>query len=275
MPERIRPIQNPSSIINEIPPPVVSQIDVPFTRTFTPTPPVVRGIKPPVVRVPNPTIEYPQIEITRPVPRPPKEEQKEEEEAAPVPPSQEDQTTPTDTRELPDTPSPPQVPTQTPQMPTVEVGGLEIPLPEPEPLVAAGSLAVVTTVVTLGATIAVNQAKQALEPFLRRALSGGKKKKIKVKKVTPVLHFIPNDDGTTDLLEYSQKGMKVLESSIEKLEQYLRDQVEIDALWEYDNKIIIDEELSKQLTKEGQKRFKKYLVSPKVVAKKLGAKFVI
>ena len=44
---------------------------------------------------------------------------------------------------------------------------------------------------------------------------------------------------------------------LEKLEQYLRDQVEIDVLWEYDNKIIIDEELGKQLTKEGKKRFKK------------------
>ena len=51
--------------------------------------------------------------------------------------------------------------------------------------------------------------------------------------------------------------------------KYLRDQVEIDAFWEYDNKIIIDEELGEQLTKEGQKRFKKYF-APKVIAKKLG-----
>ena len=47
----------------------------------------------------------------------------------------------------------------------------------------------------------------------------------------------------------------------------------MDAFWEYDNKIIIDEELSKNLTKEGQKRFKKYFASPKVIAKKLGARF--
>ena len=274
MPERIKPIQNHSSVISEIPPPVISQIDVPFTRTTTPTPPVVRGIRPPVVRVPNPTIQYPQVQITRPAPTVPKDE----EGTPPIttPPPQKDQEEPPNTRDLPDTP---QVTTQTPEVPsqglTIDVGGVEVPLPEPGPLVAAGSLAVVTTVVTLGATIGVNQAKQALEPLLKRALAGGKKKKIKVKKVTPVLHFIPNSDGTTDLLEYSQKGTKVLESSIEKLEQYLRDQVEIDALWEYDNKIIIDEELSKQLTKEGQKRFKKYLVSPKVVAKKLGSKFAI
>ena len=56
---------------------------------------------------------------------------------------------------------------------------------------------------------------------------------------------------------------------IEKLEQYLRDQVEIDVLWEYDNKIIIDEELGKQLTKEGKKRFKSILPS-KVIARNLG-----
>ncbi len=49
--------------------------------------------------------------------------------------------------------------------------------------------------------------------------------------------------------------------------------MEIDALWEYDNKIIIDEELGKQLTKEGKKRFKRYFTAPKVIAKKLGAKF--
>ena len=100
-----------------------------------------------------------------------------------------------------------------------------------------------------------------------------KRKKIKVKQVKPVLHFIPNEDGTSEVIEYSQKGMKVLDDGIEKLEQYLRDQVEINSLWEYDNKIIIDEELGKKLTKEGRKRFKRYFAAPKVIAKKLGAKF--
>ena len=51
-----------------------------------------------------------------------------------------------------------------PQTPVINVGGVDVPLPEPGPLVAGGSLAVVTTVVTLGATIGVNQAKQLLEP---------------------------------------------------------------------------------------------------------------
>ena len=77
----------------------------------------------------------------------------------------------------------------------------------------------VTTVVTLGATIGVQQPKTALEPVLKKLLSqAGKKKKIKVKQVKPVLHFIPNENGTVELLQYSQKGMKVLEGGIEKLE---------------------------------------------------------
>jgi len=264
-----------SNIIKEIPSSVISEVKPPVIRAPTPgqvpIPPVVRGISPPVVRVPNPTIEYPQFQAPRPVPTVPEESP----ETPRVPPTspEESQDTPTNTRDLPNTLSTPQIP-PTPQTPIINVGGLNIPLPEPAPLVAAGSLAVVTTVVTLGATIAVGQVKTALEPVLKKVLAGaGKKKKIKIKQVKPVLHFIPNEDGTTEIIQYSQKGMKVLEGGIEKLEQYLRDQVEIDALWEYDNKVIIDEELSKQLTKEGQKRFKKYFAAPKVIAKKLGAKF--
>ena len=98
---------------------------------------------------------------------------------------------------------------------------------------------------------------------------------MKIKSVKPVLHFVSNSAGSVDLIQYSAKGMKVLEASIDKLEQYLRDQVEIDSLWEYDNKIIIDEELGSQLTKEGKKRFKRYFIAPKVIAKKLSAKFSI
>ena len=127
-----------------------------------------------------------------------------------------------------------------------------------------------TVLVTLGSTIALNQLKNAIGPHLGKLL---KKKKVKIKQVKPVLHYIPNEDGTVECLEYSAKGVKVLVDNIDKFEQHLRDQVEIDGLWEYDNKVIIDEELSKLLTKEGQKRFKKYFAAPKVIAKKLGSKF--
>tara|TARA_Y100000592_G_scaffold4832_1_gene6895 strand:- start:2517 stop:3206 length:690 start_codon:yes stop_codon:yes gene_type:complete len=227
----------------------VSGIKVPQPVVRGTTPPVVSGLKPPVVRVPEAAIDYPTIDV-------PTEQDFQED----MGPQQPQQPTPTiDTRDLP-------------QTPVINIGGVDVPLPEPGPLVAAGSLAVVTTVVTLGATIGVNQAKQLLEPWIRKLLQP-KNKKIKIKQVKPVLHFIPNEDGTSDVIQYSQKGMKVLDGGIEKLEQYLRDQVEINALWEYDNKIIIDEELSKQLTKEGKKRFKRYFAAPKVIAKKLGSKF--
>jgi len=245
--------QIPRNVVNGIPSSVVNPISVPRPVVRGAQPPVVRGISPPVVDVPDTSIEYPTLDV-------PTEEQFQGDMSPQQP--QVPVNTP-DTRDLPLTP-----PVET--QPSFEVGGVEVPIPDPGPLVAAGSLAVVTTLVTLGSTIVIGQVKSALEPIIKRIL---KKKKIKIKKVTPVLHFIPNENGSVELIEYSAKGMKVVEGGIENIEQYLRDQVEIDALWEYDNKVIVDEGLSKNLTKEGQKRFKKYFASPKVIAKKLGSKF--
>jgi len=261
MPRTIQQVRVPRNVVAELEVPVTGRIEVPRPVLDTVAPPVVSGLALPIVNVPDTAIEYPVIDVPT----------QEEFEASLDPKPERDQSLPApDTRDMPDTTPP------IPATPVIEVGGIDIPLPDPGPLVAAGSLAVVTTVVTLGATIGVNQAKTALEPLVKKALAGvAKKKKIKVKQVKPVLHFIPNADGTAELLQYSQKGMEVLEGGIEKLEQYLRDQVEINAFWEYDNKIIIDEGLGKQLTKEGQKRFKKYFAAPKVIAKKLGAKFAI
>ena len=110
------------------------------------------------------------------------------------------------------------------------------------------------------------------EPLLKTL---SKKKKVKIKAVKPVLHFVSNEDGSTQLIEYGAQGMKVIEGSIDKLEQYLRDQIDIDSFWEYDNKIIIDDVLKDKMTKEGANRFKRYMVPPKVIAKKLAAKFSI
>ena len=261
MTRTIQPVRVPRNVVSDLPPPITSVIsEIPQTVVGDVKPPVVRGIRPPVVDVPGVVIDYPIIDLDT--------EQQFQGQMDNSEPSTD--TSVPETRDLPATPPPvPEIPQA-----VIDIGGIDIPMPDPGPLVAAGSLAVVTTVVTLGATIGVNQAKTALEPLLKKALaSAGKKKKIKVKKVTPVLHYIPNEGGTSDCIEYTAKGMKVLESGIEKLEQHLRDQVEIDALWEFDNKVIIDEELSKQLTKEGRKRFKKYFVAPKVIAKKLGSKF--
>jgi len=251
---QVRPISRiPSPVVRDLPPPVVSVIEPlapPVTRGVPV--PVTRGLKAPVIDVPDPTIDYPVIDV------PTKEEweqviENQNEESEPTPRS--------DTRDLPATP------------PTVNVGGLDVPLPEVAPLITAGATAVVTTTVALGAGIVINQIKTAADPLIQQLTK--KKKKVKVKQVKPVLHFVPNGEGSADIIEYSAKGMKVLESKVEKLEQYLRDQVDLDSFWEYDNKIIIDEELSKSLTKDGVKRFKKYFQPPKVIAKKLGAKFSI
>ena len=238
----------PPIVTRQIPPVVITTIEPPVTGRLPPV--VTDAMLPPVIDVPNPTIEYPVVDV-------PTREQWEGAIDGGEEPSNEEST-----------PNRPGVETG----PIINVGPVEVPIPPVAPLITAGATAVVTTSVALGATIALNQVKKAAEPLIKQLLKP-KKKKIKIKQVKPVLHFIPNEDGTTDVIQYSGKGMKVLESNIEKLEQYLRDQVDIDALWEYDNKIIIDEDLKKGLTKDGAKRFKKYFAAPKVIAKKLGAKF--
>lgn len=259
MPPVIRRVPEP--LIRQIPRPVVSAIEPIAVPVVQESPaPITRGLRAPVINVPDPTIDYPIIDA------PTKEEF---EEAVRNENENKTETPGTGNIDTPPIPTTPEVPAQ----PTVDVAGFEIPIPEPGPLVAAGSLAVVTTAVTLASTIAFAQLKSAAEPLLKTLLQ--KKKKVKIKAVKPVLHFVSNEDGSTQLIEYGAKGMKVIEGSIDKLEQYLRDQIDIDSFWEYDNKIIIDDVLKDKMTKEGAKRFKRYMVPPKVIAKKLAAKFSI
>ena len=52
--------------------------------------------------------------------------------------------------------------------PSINVGGVDVPIPEPGPLVAAGSLAVTTAVTS--STIAFTQLKNAAEPMIKNAL---------------------------------------------------------------------------------------------------------
>ena len=171
----------------------------------------------------------------------------------------------------------PQVPTPNitvPTQPSINVGGMEFPLPEAAPLVTAGAAAVVTTGVALTSTIVLNKLKEnVLEPMIKR-VTRPKKKKIKIKQVKPVLHYVLDDDGGVDIYQYSAKGTKLIHSTHE-VETYIRDQVEIDSLYEYDNKIIIDEVIRDKFTKEGAKRFKSLFAPAKSVAKKLSAKFSI
>ena len=241
-----------------IPSPSIRQIPRPVINNNT-APPVVRGIGVPVINVPNVTIDLPIIDL-------PTEQDFRQQMS---PPRETEEQTESDTRDLPTTPKP--------EQPTITIAGVEAPLPEPAPLITAGATAVVTTAVTLTAGILVGKFKEAvLEPMMKRMDNPkkDKKKKIKIKQVKPVLHYILNDEGKIDILEYSQKGTKVV-GNTDDVERYIRDKVEDDSLYEMDNKIIIDDVIKEKFTKEGAKRFKSLFAPAKSIAKKLSAKFSI
>ena len=248
MPE-IDIIRIPRPVIDNIPPPVTSGIE----------PPVVTGIGPPVVDLPTPTIDYPIIDV-------PTEQDFRDDLSVPQEVEQEEEGT--DSRELP--------PAEAPN-PTIDVGGIEVPLPKPEVAVTAGTSAVVATTVSLFAAMAFQQVKTALAPvakeMMRPKSKKGKKAKIKQKK--PVLHFVEDEKGVVEIFQYSEKGVKVLGHVEGKLETYLRDQIEINPYYEMENKIIVDDVLKEQFTKEGAKRFKSLFTPAKVILKKLSAKFSV
>ena len=240
--ERIPRVQVSTTVVNQIPKPSIR--DTP--------PPVVSGLEVPVIDVPVAIIEYPVIDVPT--------EQDFRQQMSPQ--EQETGEEEGDTRELPKT-----------EKPTITIAGVEAPLPEPAPLITAGATAVVTTTVTLAATIAVGKIKDAvLEPMMKRA--SAKKKKIKIKKVKPVLHFVQSEEGHVEIFEYGAKGTKMIDK-VDDVERYIRDQVELDSLYEMDNKIIIDDVIKDKFTKEGAKRFKSLFAPAKTIAKKLSAKFSI
>ncbi len=234
----IEPIRIPSNIIREIPPPITR----PVPR------PVVDGLERPVVDVPGYEFDYPTIDVPT--------EQDFQEQLQQPPPPVPDVDIPT--RDLPDNVQ-------------VDVPGVgPVDLPPIAPLVTAGATAAVTAVVALGSTVLLNQLKDKfLGPVIDRLSKRSKKKKRKTKK--PVLHFMQSENGVS-VMEYSAKGTRLV-TVTDNIEQYLRDQIDIDSLYEYDNKLIIDSGIKELLTKEGQKRFKKHLVPPSAIVKKLSAKF--
>jgi hypothetical protein len=259
-------IQGPS-IIPTIDPPVVRSAEVP----------VVRGLALPVFKAPDTSIKYPVINVPTQeefdaAVRADKEKQAAEEAEK--------------TRGLPDSTPPPQLPpaAQTPppepvitvppttKPPTFTVNGVDINLPDPSLVVTAGSVAVVTTAATMVATTAFNTIKNAAEPLIKEATK--KKFKVKIKQVKPVLHYVLTEGGHIDIFEYSADGTRLVEQ-VDNVEQYIRDQVEINSLYEIDNKIIIDDVIADKFTKEGQKRFKPLFAPAKKIAKKLSAKFSI
>jgi hypothetical protein len=269
------PIKVPNTNINRIAgPSIIPTIERPVVRGVEA--PVVRGLEVPVIDAPNTRIPYPVINVPT-----------QEEFDAAVKAEREKQEAEKEekTRGLPDTkpelppavqqaqPITPQieVPAQ-PTTPTITVAGLNINLPDPSLVATAGSVAVVTTAATMVATTAFNAIKNAAEPLIKEATK--KKFKVKIKQVKPVLHYVLADEGHIDIFEYSATGTRLVEK-IDNVEQYIRDQVEINSLYEIDNKIIIDDVIADKFTKEGQKRFKPLFAPAKKIAKKLSAKFSI
>lgn len=243
----IQPIRIPTNVIREIPPPVLRS---------TP-PPVVRQMELPVVDVPNPVIDYPTIDVPT--------QQSFQEQFSP-PQQQEVVDEPEDTRELPPpAPVTPPVPTG----PTISIGGVNATLPAPDVVATTGATAVVATTASLTAAILVKKATELISDLVKK-----KKFKVKVKKVKPVLHFVKTETGKIDIFEYSKKGTRIVDTT-EKIETYLRDQINDNAYYEVTNKIIVDDNLKDEFTAEGKTRFKSLFVPASKVAKKLSAKFSI
>jgi hypothetical protein len=274
------PINVPNTNINRIAgPSIIPSIDRPVIRGIEA--PVVRGLEVPVVDVPNTGIKYPVINVPSQAEFDAAVKAEREKQAA----EKEEKT-----RGLPDPTPPPQLPPsiQTPPIvqtpapiaevpadlpkPTFTVNGVDINLPDPSVVATAGSIAVVTTASTMVATTVFNTLKNAAEPIIKEATK--KKFKVKVKQVKPVLHYVLAESGHIDVFEYSATGTRLVEQ-VDNVEQYIRDQVEINSLYEIDNKIIIDDVIADKFTKEGQKRFKPLFAPAKKIAKKLSAKFSI
>jgi hypothetical protein len=252
---------NGPSIIPTIDPPVVKSMEVP----------VIRGLELPVVNIPDPKINYPTINVPT----------QEEFDAAVKADQKKQEEQPEKNRGLPDT-SPPNLPqiAQTPPLqtpvaeipadkPSITIAGLNLDLPDPSIVATAGAVAVVTTAATVASTAIFNTLKNAAEPMIRQAAKN--KFKIKIKQVKPVLHYVLAEEGHVDIFEYSSEGTRLVDQ-VDNIEQYIRDQVDSNSLYEIENKIIIDDVILDKFTKEGQKRFKSLFAPAKKVAKKLSAR---
>ena len=137
-------------------------------------------------------------------------------------------------------------------------------------LITAGATAVVTTSVVLVSNILLQQLKGMLDGPLKKLMGAGNKKKVKLKQKKPVLHYVKQGEQVC-VFEYSVKGTRLV-TTIDKPEQYIRDQVEMSSVYEYDNKILINDDIKDMFTKEGAKRFKKHFTPAKAIVKKLSAR---
>jgi hypothetical protein len=251
----------PQTIVEQLP---VQKIDIPLTQ----------GLALPIVEVPRPIIKYPIINVPT---------QAEFDAAVKADKEKEQKDVGEKTRGLSDTPpqlpqvaqiSPipapiAEIPADTPTTPTFTIGGVDINLPDPSLVATAGAVAVVTTAATMASTTVLNVLKNAAEPFIKEATKN--KFKIKIKQVKPVLHYVMGDGGSVDVFEYSSEGTRLI-AQTNNVEQYIRDEVEKNVLYEIENKIIIDDVIKDRFTKEGQERFKPLYAPAKKIAKKLSAR---
>jgi len=121
----------------------------------------------------------------------------------------------------------------------------------------------------MASSAVLNILKNAAEPFIKEATKN--KFKIKIKQVKPVLHYVMAEAGHIDIFEYSAEGTRLV-AQTDNVEQYIRDEIEKNTLYEIENKVIIDEPVKDKFTKEGQERFKSLYAAPKKIAKKLSAR---
>lgn len=257
-------------------PRIIPTIDPPVTQTTQQ--PLIRGLEVPVINITNPSINYPVINVPTQEEfdaavkaEKQKQEQEQQEKSRglpdPTPPPELPQIAQTPPTQTPIAEIPADKPTTTPT--TFSVYGVDINLPDPSLVATAGAVAVVTTAATIASTTVLNALKNAAEPMIKEATKN--KFKIKIKQVKPVLHYVLAEGGHVDVFEYSAEGTRLIEQ-VTNVEQYIRDQVEINALYEIDNKIIIDDVIKDKFTKEGKERFKPLFAPAKKIAKKLSAR---
>jgi hypothetical protein len=287
--EPINQININSNVAKIAGPPIIPTIEKPILHSIES--PVVRGLEVPIIDLPNVNIKYPTINIPPQTnSSPPVKSEKEKIPQIPQTPKQQEEIL--NERGLPDNKpkdipksiqqiipqlqsQPQQVPTPITESPTnnnpttFTVNGVDINLPDPSLVATAGAVAVVTTASTMVATQVLNVVKNAAEPVIREATKN--KFKIKIKQVKPVLHYVMSEGGHVDIFEYSSEGTRLV-AQTENVEQYIRDQVDTNAYYEMDNKIIIDDIMAEKFTKEGKERFKSLFAPPKKIAKKLSAR---
>jgi len=258
---------NGPSVIPTINPPVTKSVEVP----------VVRGMELPVILMPDTGIKYPVIDVptqaefdaaVKAEREKQSQEQQDKARGLPDPKPLELPQQITQNIQAPTQPIQSEIPADKPQ-PTLSVYGVDINLPDPSLVATAGAVAVVTTAATIASTTVLNALKNAAEPLIKEATKN--KFKIKIKQVKPVLHYVMAEGGHIDIFEYSADGTRLV-TQTSNVEQYIRDEVEKNVLYEIENKIIIDDVIKDKFTKEGQERFKSLYAPAKKIAKKLAAR---